>query len=103
MQEALIFPRKVSRSEAERRLAASERLTGVEGLAIYQRSYYLRILKCMREQFPALCHALGEEVFIDFARQYLQACPSDSYTLYELGKRFPDYLEKTRPDRETIG
>lgn len=99
MQSALIFPKQTSREEAERIVESSPRLTGTQRLAIYQRSYYLRILKCMAEQFPALCHALGEDLFTDFARQYLQACPSESYTLYDLGRRFPAYLEETRPDR----
>ena len=100
MQNALIFPQQTASDETEQIVASSSRLTGAQRLAIYQHSYYLRILKCMQEQFPALCHALGEDLFRDFARQYLQACPPESYTLYDLGRRFPAYLEETRPDRE---
>lgn len=100
MQNALVFPGQVARDEAEHFLDPSVRLTGIQRLAIYQRSYYLRLLKCMREQFPALCHALGEDLFNDFAREYLQAYPSRSYTLYDLGGRFPRYLDETRPDRD---
>ncbi len=102
MQKALIFPRETSAEETGQIVEASPRLTGPQRLAIYQRSYYLRILKCMREQFPALCHALGEELFTDFAREYLQACPSESYTLYDLSRRFAAYLDETRPDREAL-
>ncbi len=98
MQEALAFPQSTSSQQLEQLLEPSSRLSGTQRLAIYQRSYYLRLLKCMREQFPALCHALGEELFNDFAYQYLQALPSVSYTLYELGRRFPGYLEANRPD-----
>ena len=100
LQNALFSPNKTSRNEADRIFAGSQRLTGAEGLAIYQRSYYQRILKCMREQFPALCHALGEDLFTDFAREYVQAKPPESYTLYDLGRRFPAYLDETRPDRD---
>ena len=100
MQDALIFPRGVSRSEVDQRLATSERLSGVEGLAIYQRSYFLRIASCMREQFPALCHAVGEDLFNDFVAEYIRAQPPESYTLYDLGRRFPSYLEESRPDRD---
>lgn len=103
MQKALIFPRQISGGEAARYVESSSRLNATERLAIYQRSYYLRILKCMREQFPALCHALGTELFTDFAREYLQARPPESYTLYDLGRRFPSYLEETRPDRGAEG
>ena len=99
MQKALIFPRQVSGEETGLHVEASARLNPAQRLGIYQRSYYLRLLKCMQEQFPALCHALGAELFTDFAREYLQACPPESYTLYDLGRRFPDYLETNRPDR----
>ncbi len=100
MMNALVFPGMTPRDEVEQVVAHSARLNGDECLAIYQRSYYLRILKCMREQFPALCHALGEELFTDFAREYLRAHPPESYTLYDLGRRFPGYLAETRPDRD---
>lgn len=69
-------------------------------LAIYQRSYILRLRQCLGEQFPATHYALGENVFNDFADYYLEACPSNSYTLYDLGKRFSAWLEDTRPDRD---
>jgi hypothetical protein len=99
---SLIFPRRAASEETEQIVESSPRLTGAQRLAIYQRSYYLRILKCMREQFPALCHALKDELFTDFAHEYLQARPPESYTLYDLGRRFPDYLDETRPDREEV-
>ena len=102
MQSALIFPRQTSGEETGQIVESSSRLTGAERLAIYQRSYYVRILKCMEEQFSALCHALGKELFTDFAREYLRARPPESYTLHDLGRRFPAYLEETRPDREEV-
>lgn len=82
-------------------LVESQNLTAEQHIGIYQRSYYSRLLLCMREQFPALCYALGEELFNDFAREYLVDCPSDTYTLYELGRRFPEYLSTTRPDKDS--
>jgi hypothetical protein len=100
MQQALIFPRLVSRGEADQMLAGSPRLSGADGLAIYQRGYFLRIASCMREQFPALCHALGAALFNDFVAEYIRDRPPESHTLYDLGRRFPAYLEATRPDRD---
>jgi len=52
----------------------------------------------MQTQFSALAYALGEELFTSFADQYLESCPSESYTLNTLGERFPAFLEQTRPD-----
>ncbi len=98
MQDALMFPGQTSGESTTGLINPSSRQTAEQRLAVYQRSYYLRLQKCMREQFPALCHALGEQLFNDFSSDYLQSKPSVSHTLYELGQRFPDHLEQTRPD-----
>jgi hypothetical protein len=99
MQDALVFPRRVAGEAVEAMLASSAQLTGAGGLAIYQRGYFLRIASCMREQFPALCHALGEALFNDFVADYVRERPPQSHTLYDLGRRFPAFLEENRPDR----
>lgn len=103
MQHALVFPEQVSSEQSYRIVEASPRLNGAQRLAVYQRSYYARILKCIREQFPALCYALGEELFNDFAMEYFRERPPESYTLYDLGRRFPAFLDETRPDRDESG
>ena len=100
LHDALVFPRRVERGETGRLLVESGRLAGADGLAIYQRGYFLRIARCMREQFPALCHALGEALFDDFVADYIRERPPQSHTLYDLGRRFPGWLEDSRPDRE---
>lgn len=100
LQDALIFPREVERSEVGRLLAESGRLGPADGLGIYQRGYFLRIVRCMREQFPALCHALDEALFDDFVADYVRERPPQSHTLYDLGRRFPEWLEDSRPDRD---
>ncbi len=103
LHQSLILPGETSAEETAQHVKPSSRLDPAARLAVYQRSYYLRILSCVKDQFPALCHALGEQLFTDFAREYLQACPPESYTLYDLGRRFPDYLEANRPDRHEPG
>lgn len=100
MHDALIRPEEQAGEVADRLLASSPRLSAAAGLAIYQRGYFLRIASCMHEQFPALCHALGEALFDDFVADYIRECPPESYTLYDLGRRFPDYLARNRPDRD---
>lgn len=100
MHEALVFPRRTAREAIDTRLASFPGLSGAEGLAIYQRGYFLRIASCMREQFPALCHALGESLFNDFVAEYIRERPPESHTLYDLGRRFPSFLDESRPDRD---
>lgn len=98
MQEALLRPERLE--DAEKIVPPTTNLTGSEQIAIYQRSYALRLLACMREQFPALTHVLGAELFNDFAREHLRDRPAESWTLHDLGRRFPNYLSETRPDSD---
>lgn len=100
MHDALVSPRRVDGDRRDGLLLSSPGLTGAEGLAIYQRGYFLRIASCMREQFPALCHALGEPLFNDFVADYIKEKPPEKHTLYDLGRRFPDWLADGRPDRD---
>jgi hypothetical protein len=72
-------------------------LTSVERLEIYARAYYARLLECMRAEFPMLAKAMGEELFDEFAVDYLRRHPSRSYTLCELGAKFAQFLSETRP------
>ena len=101
MQSVLIQPnRNVSSANPEFFINESSRLTAARHLGIYRQSYIARLRECMKNQFSALAYALGEELFQMFADEYLDAYPSDSYTLNELGRKFPDYLDETRPDKE---
>src|SRR5260370_20539279 len=88
----------VGPEEAETVVTRSRALTALDRLAIYSCAYYARLLECIREEFPVLKHALGEEVFDAFAVGYLQQYPSRSYTLFRLSENFPRYLAETRPD-----
>ena len=78
----------------------SRRRTSIERLEVYANAYYARLLECLRDEFPALLHAAGEEVFDGLAFGYLQSYPSQSYTLSELSRQFAQYLEETRPHEE---
>lgn len=83
--------------QTERVIQRSQALTALERLEIYSNAYYARLLECLREEFPVLVHALTQEVFDAFAVAYLQKYPSRSYTLVQLGARFPQFLAETRP------
>ena len=102
MLDALFAPERADADVVATTLLPGPRLPAAACLAIYQRSYILRLRKCLEEQFPACRHALGAGLFADFADEYLRACPSDSYTLHELGRRFPQWLQDSRPDVQAI-
>jgi len=97
MHGALILP-EADPALARALFAGDGRLSAVQGLAIYQRGYFLRIAACMREQFPALCHALGRALFDDFVADYIRDSPPERHTLYDLGRRFAGWMEANRPE-----
>jgi hypothetical protein len=97
MHDALINPTDPA---ARTMFASGGRLGSAEGLAVYQRGYFLRIAACMREQFPALCHALGRALFDDFVADYIRDCPPERHTLYDLGRRFAGWMQANRPDSD---
>jgi hypothetical protein len=88
----------VALTEADKVVTRSRALTAVERLAIYRQNYYGRLLECLREGFPVLMHALSQDVFDALARGYLQRYPSRSYTVAQLGTKFPHYLAETRAE-----
>ena len=71
-----------------------------ERLAIYAGGYLQRLLECLRAEFAVLRALVGDQVFDLFARGYLAARPSRSYSLYDLGAGFADYLEATLPQAD---
>ncbi len=93
----------VASGEVESVIAPSKMLSSIERLEIYARAYYARLLECLRAEFPVLTKAMGEDLFDQFAVDYLQRYPSHSYTLCELGSRFAAFLGETRPPTERPG
>lgn len=95
---------RLNRGDLEAVVRRSRNLTAAERLSIYANAYYSRLLECLGANYPILKQALGEEVFDSFAFEYLQRCPSRSYTLDHLGERFAQFLAETRPeDDEEVG
>ncbi len=81
-------------------IATTNRWSAESRLEIYWNAYYARLQECLREEFPVLRGAVGDELFDEFVLEYLQAHPPSSYTLSQLGLRFPGFLAGTRPPRD---
>jgi hypothetical protein len=79
----------------------NDRLTSFERLEIYNRQYWYRIKDCFLDDYPGLQAILGEDRFELMALAYLKECPSESFTLRNLGSRLLKFLEAnprwTRP------
>ncbi|HEX8354433.1 MAG TPA: DNA-binding domain-containing protein [Pyrinomonadaceae bacterium] len=82
---------------AEDVVAERRGLSAQERLGVYAGGYVLRLLECMRADFPALRAFVGDPVFDAFAKAYVITRPPGSPSLYDLGADFPRFLEETKP------
>jgi hypothetical protein len=79
-------------AEAKQLVKPNDRLTSTERLNIYRRQYWYRILDSFNEDFPGLCAILGERAFQRLSHAYLTECPSQSFTLRNLGSGLEAWL-----------
>jgi hypothetical protein len=70
----------------------NDRLTSLERLEIYSRSYWYRLLDSLYEDFPGLRAVLGQRAFEQLAKAYLTERPSESWTMRNLGSRLEEWL-----------
>ena len=82
------------RAVAAEIIKPNDRLTSFERLEIYNRQYWFRILSGFAEDFPGLRSVLGGNKFDRMAKAYLTDCPSQSFTLRNLGARLEGWLRK---------
>lgn len=75
----------------------NERLSPAEQLDVYREQYLLRHVDVLREDFLSLEHALGDAEFEGLATAYLQAFPSRSFSLRDLGERLPRFVAERAP------
>ncbi len=78
--------------EAAAFIKPNSRLSSLERLEIYSRSYWFRLLDSFRDDFPGLAAILGARTFERLARAYLADCPSRSFTLRDLGSQLESWL-----------
>lgn len=70
----------------------NDRLTSFDRLQIYNQQYWWRMLGTFGEDFRGVRAVVGERKFDRLAVAYIEAFPSNSWTLAELGERLPDFL-----------
>jgi hypothetical protein len=81
-----------NRREAEAIIRPNDRLTSFERLEIYNRQYWFRLYSCLQEDFPGLEAIVGSRRFDRLMRDYLTDCPSESFSLRNLGARMEQWL-----------
>jgi hypothetical protein len=74
-------------------IAEKPALASVDRLLIYQKTYSVRLIGCLRDDFELLEKAAGSERFHAWAEKYLRTHPSQSYTAADFGNRFCEFLK----------
>jgi hypothetical protein len=94
-----------TREVVETVVKPNDRLSSVERLEIYNRVYWFRILSSLAEDFPGLCAIIRQHRFDKLLVAFLTECPSESFSLRNLGSRLEDWLRQHpefAPGRERI-
>jgi hypothetical protein len=86
----------ISLSELPTIILPSQSLSSADRLEIYVNAYHARLMECLAEEFTVTRWTVGDDLFDAVTFGYLQNYPSRSYTLNQLGSRFPDYLSESR-------
>lgn len=79
-------------NNAKALIKRNDRLTALQRLDIYRRSYWSRVLDSFFEDFPGLRTVLGQRAFNRLAKAYLGELPSQSFSLRDLGSRLETWL-----------
>ena len=85
-----------TRAIASALIKPNDRLTSFERLQIYNQQYWFRILSSLAEDFPGLRVILGQRRFDKLLVAYLYDCPSESFTMRNLGSRLEAWLRRHR-------
>ncbi|HEY6413996.1 MAG TPA: DNA-binding domain-containing protein [Edaphobacter sp.] len=80
--------------EAAAFIRPNDRLTSFERLEIYNRQYWFRLFSSFEEDFPGLKSVIGSRRFQTLMRAYLEAHPSRSFTLRNLGSSLISWLRQ---------
>jgi hypothetical protein len=97
LTQAETMPRRRSdglsnKAEAESFIKPNDRLSSFERLEIYNRQYWFRLYSSFEEDFPGLRAIVGRKKFEVLMRAYLTECPSESFSLRNLGSRLETWL-----------
>jgi hypothetical protein len=79
---------------AEQFLVGSAELSASERVGIYADMYLWRLADSLREDYPKLAKALGDERFLALAEAYAREHPSDRPDLGQFGRHLPAFLRR---------
>ncbi len=78
----------------------TEQASAADRFKVYTDAYRLRLVDALIVDFPALSDYLGEQGFDRMAREYIDASPSDQFSIRWFGRHLPGFLSQAHPYRE---
>lgn len=87
------FQRAVLAGDVTPGLFAVEGAEVAGGFGLYLMAYRARLLAALRDNFPVLHRALGDEAFADLAHDYIDAHPSRFRSIRWFGDALVDFLD----------
>jgi hypothetical protein len=79
-------------TEAPSFVEGDEELPAVERVNIYANMYFFRIRDALKEDFPSIVEALGEDGFHNLIAEYLQVYPPTHYSLRNAGRHLAEFI-----------
>jgi hypothetical protein len=93
---AVCDPEPVS-AQAEALLTPRPPLSSKARIEVYAEMYWLRMRDVLRDAFPTVRSALGDETFDALVADFLREHPSTHPSLDQLGRPFPSFLQLASP------
>jgi hypothetical protein len=81
--------------QARGRLTGNDRLRPVDQLEVYREQFWLRHTSSLVEDFPGVGGILGQDDWEPLVESYLQEHVSESWTLRDLGRHFPEHVQRS--------
>ena len=82
-----------SAAAVEELVVGDARLSAVERLDVYANMYFFRLLDVLRDDYPKIVAAVGDDAFHNLVTDYLAACPPEHPSIAHAGARLPRFLE----------
>ncbi len=83
-------------------LVEPENMSVEDRLQVYQDDYYLRLFHALKDDYACVAEWLGDETFNLIIADYLEAYPSTTYTIREIGYDFPKFLNEKEAEPALI-
>lgn len=84
--------RSLGAARPEHIVQANRHLSATQRMQIYNYAYHSRLVGCVKDDFEAVGHALGAEVFEQVCLQYVKEHPSKSPNLNIYAQHFPEFV-----------